>query len=719
MIRLERLSLRVRIFLFFALIALASSAILVVDLYFALDRIGADATPHLVLFGGLTCFGIFLVSGWVWQKFDVNVASQIDLLVKEIRILVHTGSPSRLDGETGKYLGFLTPAIQEISEALVEARSETDRQIETAVNNANKQKNRLETVLKDLDQGVLICNMDHQILLYNRRALQILHAESDRGALGLGRSLFTLVSAAPFRHALERLNHRFEEGRHKRHKEGLSQLVICATADGRHTLQGRVSLLLNTDETAPNGFMVTFEDITRQLAENVERDRLLHHALIELRQPAANLRATAEMLASDYPLDEQTRQSLTKIIAAEVASLSDKIEQFDQTSHDMLASAWPMSDVYSSSLFNSVLRRNSSEELTLTCEFIGEPVWLHCDSVTIVELIEFILRKASEATGIRAFQLKATASDQKVYVDLLWYGEDILSLSQIDGWLDEPLDPDLGNITGRDALDRHKTDFWCAKAGEGMIHLRLPLQPARDHRSGKDDADLTQIMPERLEFYDFDLMEREQLGALEDRPLRELTFVVFDTETTGLDPSGGDEIISIAGVRIVNGRIMSGEQFDQYVHPGRAIPPASTQIHHITNDMVADAPPIGEVLPKFASYVSDAVLVAHNAAFDMKFIALKEEQTGITFDNPVLDTVLLAAHLQGQTGSLTLDALAEQFGIEIPPEVRHTALGDSLATAEVLLRLIDLLEAAGVKTLREAVEAERQAAAIRRQQAKY
>ena len=195
--------------------------------------------------------------------------------------------------------------------------------------------------------------------------------------------------------------------------------------------------------------------------------------------------------------------------------------------------------------------------------------------------------------------------------------------------------------------------------------------------------------------------------------------MVFDTETTGLEPSNGDEMISIAGVRIVNGRIMRGESFDHYIHPGRSIPAASTAIHHITNEMVADAPPVDVVLPKFHTYVSEAVLVAHNAAFDMKFLSLKEQQTGLKFTNPVLDTVLLAAHLQGQTASLTLDTLAEQFGIEIPPEVRHTALGDSLATAEVLLRLIDLLEASGVTTLRQAVEVEKKAAAIRKQQAKY
>ncbi|PLW75619.1 exonuclease domain-containing protein [Cohaesibacter celericrescens] len=715
MINLEKLSLRLRIFLFFALIALASCVIIVAALYFALGRIGPDALPHLVLFGGLACFGIMFITGWVWQKFDHHVAAPIKLMVKDIRSLVHADAPQKIDQETGKYLGFLNPAITEISNALIQARTETDNQISDAVDNANKQKRRLESVLKDLDQGVLICNLEHKILLYNHRALQILHVS---GELGLGRSLFSVVSAAPFRHALERLDHRLKENRHTRHNDGLSQLIIGTTADGSHTLQGRVSLLINDDDRTPNGFMVSFEDITRQLADNVERDRLLHNALIELRHPAANLQATAEMLAGDFKLDATTRKSLEQMIASETTKLSKKLEELDSQSHQMLASAWPMSDVYSSSLFHSILRRNSAEDVTVTCEFIGEPVWLHCDSVTIVELIEYILRKISKDTGHRAFQLKATQTGRKIYIDLHWHGDQALTVAQINSWLDEPLDPDLGSITGRDVLDRHKSDFWCVKIPRGTVHLRLPLKTARDHHSDNPMEFQSQTIPQRPEFYDFDLMEQRHLGSMEDTPLRELNFVVFDTETTGLDPSK-DEMISIAGVRIVNGRIMSGEVFDHYINPGRTIPPASTQVHHITNQMVADAPAATTVLPKFQSFVSDAVLVAHNAAFDMKFLSLKQDETGVTFTNPVLDTVLLAAHLQGQSSSLTLDTLAEQFGIEIPVDVRHTALGDSIATAKLLLCLIDLLEASGITTLRGAVEAEKKMAAIRRKQAQY
>nr|WP_321460675.1 exonuclease domain-containing protein [uncultured Cohaesibacter sp.] len=713
--RLEHLSLRLRIFLFFALIGACTVIIVIASLFFAEQRIGPEATPHLVLFGGIAIFGILFVTGWVWQKFDINVAQPIEHFSKTIRSLVHAGASRELDEETGKYLGLLKPAIEEITAALLEARKETDRRIAEATAETHKQTARLESVIRNLDQGILICTRDNKIMLYNKRALRILHVS---GELGLRRSLFSVVSAAPFRHALERLGHRLEEGRHKRHKEGLSQLVICATADGKHTLQGRVTLLLDEAEKEPSGFIVTFDDMTRQLADNVERDALLQNALIDLRHPAANLLATAQMLAGDFALTADAKRSLESMIAEEAGKLAERLEHYDGQSHHMLTSAWPMSDVYSSSLFNSILRRNSSENQKVSCEFVGDPVWLHCDSITIVELMEYAMRKVAEATGERALQLRATQSEKNIYIDLHWHGSP-LAVSTIHGWLDDPLDPDLGSITSRDVLQRHKSDFWSAGAADGTAYLRLPLSLPHDHHSNQRLDEEALLLPDRLEFYDFDLMERNYLGTLEDRPLRELDFVVFDTETTGLDPSGGDEIISIAGVRIVNGRIMHGEIFDQYVNPGRSIPPASTKIHHITNEMVAGAPPITTILPRFHAFVSDAVLVAHNAAFDMKFLALQQEKTSIRFTNPVLDTVLLAAHLQGQTSSLTLDALAEQFGIEIPAEMRHTALGDSLATAEVLLRLIDLLEASGIKTLHDAVEAEKKAEAIRRQQARY
>lgn len=164
---------------------------------------------------------------------------------------------------------------------------------------------------------------------------------------------------------------------------------------------------------------------------------------------------------------------------------------------------------------------------------------------------------------------------------------------------------------------------------------------------------------------------------------------------------------------------LRGEIFDQLVNPRRSIPSASTRVHGIDDAMVKAAPTIDMVLPRFKKFVGDAVMVAHNAPFDMKFLTLKQDVSDVRFDNPVLDTVLLAAHIHGIGDSLTLDSLTERYGIILPKKDRHTALGDSIATAELVLRLIDLLEAAEINTLRDAIQVSKDMVAIRRQQAKY
>jgi DNA polymerase-3 subunit epsilon len=199
-------------------------------------------------------------------------------------------------------------------------------------------------------------------------------------------------------------------------------------------------------------------------------------------------------------------------------------------------------------------------------------------------------------------------------------------------------------------------------------------------------------------FYDSKLFdESKQSAALDDKLLKDLTFVVFDTETTGLDPTGGDEIISIAGVRVHNGKIIEDEIFDELVNPQRSIPLTSLEIHEIYPEMLKDKLTIEKVLPLFHEFADNTILVAHNAAFDMRFIQLKEKQSGIKFMNPVLDTLLLSAICHSKQELHNLEDIAHKCGVEIIG--RHTALGDSIVTAEVFLKLIPILEAMGLKTL--------------------
>lgn len=236
---------------------------------------------------------------------------------------------------------------------------------------------------------------------------------------------------------------------------------------------------------------------------------------------------------------------------------------------------------------------------------------------------------------------------------------------------DKPMARDLICVT-RTGM---RLSGWVRRLDRGML-LVLPSQRIRQ---GGCAAGLT---------YDFALARRGESSRLAD-----LTCVVFDTETTGLGPD--DRIVQIAGLRIARGRL-TGERFETLVNPGCPIPPASTAIHRISDEMVADAPDLTRALAAFHHFAEDAVLVAHNAPFDMDLLRRATAGTGVAFDNRVLDTVLLSAMLWGNSAPHLLDALCARLGVAIAPEDRHSAMGDARATAQVFLRLIPALEAKGI-----------------------
>lgn len=301
---------------------------------------------------------------------------------------------------------------------------------------------------------------------------------------------------------------------------------------------------------------------------------------------------------------------------------------------------------------------------------------LRADAAAINGLLRHLDRHLRD--GARAPHLLAEAEPEasEARLSLIWAGAPVL-MDQLEAWLSQPPDPMQPDLTGHEILAAHVTGIWPeAQGDQARLVLPLPVVAERPDATG-----LT---------YDFALSRR---GAASSR-LGDLTCVVFDTETTGLD-TNTDQIVQIAGLRIARCRL-TGERFETLVNPGRPIPPASTAIHGITDQMVAGAPDLTAALTAFHHFAEDAVLVAHNAPFDMAMLRNAAPYTGIHFDNRVMDTILLSAMLWGQSAPHRLEALTERLGITIPPEDRHTAMGDTMATAQALLRLIPALEAKGL-----------------------
>ena len=243
--------------------------------------------------------------------------------------------------------------------------------------------------------------------------------------------------------------------------------------------------------------------------------------------------------------------------------------------------------------------------------------------------------------------------------------------------------------------------------GSGTVRARIrPVGRGGGYLLAMETDAEAAAIPERPLVFDFDLIDRPAEPDAEGTPLSRLPCVVFDTETTGLSPER-DEIVQIGAVRVLNGRLIEGEAFDALVDPGRPIPPASTRVHGIDDAAVVGAPPIAEAGRAFHRFAAGSALVAHNAPFDLAFLRRHAGAMGCEFDHPVLDTVLLSAAVFGEGVPHTLDAIAERLGVSLDPAARHTAMGDAVATAEVLLHLIPVLEAAGVRTLGEAIAAMR------------
>jgi DNA polymerase-3 subunit epsilon len=257
-------------------------------------------------------------------------------------------------------------------------------------------------------------------------------------------------------------------------------------------------------------------------------------------------------------------------------------------------------------------------------------------------------------------------------------------------------------VTFREMIERHNGEAWY-QSGNGEEWSRFRLLLARAE-SEKARVKPSQSEGSRPEYYDFDLFHQPgQTHELDEQPLKHLTYTVFDTETTGLHPSAGDEMISIGAVRIVNARLLTGEVFDRLIDPQRAIGPESIRIHGIRPELLVGHPTVAVVLPAFHRFCEDTVLVGHNAAFDMRFLQLKESAIGLRFTQPVLDTMLLSAVLHPALGDHRLEVIAERFGVDMIG--RHTALGDAMLTGEVFLRMIPLLADAGIVTLKQAREA--------------
>lgn len=661
---------------------------------------------------------VMLLLGVVFEKIYRRYVALPGKLSEQLLVMLDANRALRLPVEGAPEMRSLASAINALAEQRDDLQRDVVARIREAQESLEAEKNRLAALMSELSQSVIVCNLDGRILLYNNRARQLLETLRDGtqrtsgGTLiGLGRSIFAVMERSLINHALDKIHHQIQ-------RDIAQPVANFVTSLGAQLIRVQMTPVMGTPPKAEHsteqtdksaerpisGFVLILDNITRTFETESRRDLMLQSFTEGGRASLANIRAALENMLTYPDMEPEQRDRFIGVMREEVGAMGKRLDHAVTEFSDALKMRWPLEEMRGTDLVHAARQYIERHlDLPTKSEEIDDEIWIRTDSFSLLQALAYVSARLKEEFKVREVRFRLAQDGRLAHLDLIWTGT-IIGTETLMAWELEPMH--FGNesslLTLRDVVERHGGELWFQRdkpSHRSIFRIVLPIAVAPDVA-----GPISVHGASRPEYYDFDLFRQtEQTRALDERLLTELSYTVFDTETTGLDPSAGDEIIQIGAVRIVNGRLLRNENYEQLVDPQRSIASASIRIHGINQDVLCGQPVIDQVLPDFQAFCEDTVLVAHNAAFDMRFLQMKEQSSGAVFRHPVLDTLLLSAVIHPNQDSHRLEAIAERMGVSIIG--RHTALGDAIVTGEIFLKMIPLLAEQGIRTLREAREA--------------
>jgi len=671
--------------------------------------------PKLAGFPFFGAMVLVVTIGTLVRWLFIDYIIPILRMAEQTRLITVANPGYRISVDGAPEVVALAEVINESAGAYQQLREEVEAQIKQANLSAKSERNRFAALLSELPHGVVVCNTEGQILLYNRKAQSWLEEAAPTAenrlhpsgnAIGLGRSVFGLLDREPIAHALDVMTHTLRRGQAK------PILGLMTKLCGDRFIRINMAPVTEAESGPPqlNGFVLTLEDITGEIAADSERDFQLQGVIDAIQISLGELNKQMALVCALPGIGSATCGQHRKGVEAITGALEKHLALARELYLRHRLDFGSRENVLAETLL-LILQKELRQRFPVEAVAgIASSCWLKIDSYAIVQLVTNLAGLLASEYGVTRIDLQlAAVSDERAELTVAW-PEPAIGEEALSDWETSPLFMDAEGRTDTPAsiAASHGGSLGgVADPGAGCRALRLVLPVALTEEG---ESWRSSIAP-RPVYYEFDLFHQPGQAALGHLSLRKLTFVVFDTETTGLDPAGGDEIIQIGAVRIVNSRLRNEEVIDQLVDPQRPVPESSVMVHGISPELLKDQPTINEVLPQFHRFAGEAVLVAHNAAFDMRMLQVKEAACGVCFDQPVLDTLLLSSIVHPHQDGHSLDAIAERLNVTIVG--RHTALGDALATAEILLKLIPLLEANGIVTLNDALAASERSPYVR------
>ncbi|RUR31766.1 3'-5' exonuclease [Vreelandella nanhaiensis] len=570
------------------------------------------------------------------------------------------------------WLKGLGPDLRRVEDSWRTDRRRLQKAHADGARSATRIRRELEALLQVLEVPLLLYDKHRRLMLFNQAAEQFF---SGTPSLGLGKRLEALFPLASLQQPLSKLP---ADGTHR------ELLIPC---DNRW-----LKVIIRRVPESHDETLITCSDATAAWSNERGVRAELAQMLTPLRQHTASLVTATDALGKLRQHDYESGSlghRLEQVAREESIALSEAVARIGELIETVQQQGERLTSIWSNDFWHTLDDHLDPAHRLITP--IGMPVWFKGDAPALMALFSSLVKHLSHYMAGSLFEGEASLGHKHVYLDLIWKGKPIPE-RELAVWRHQPLTTLPLSPIVADVLRQHASDVWSIQdADDQHARLRLPLPFA-------EQFDAPRTVTPRPEFHDFGIADLPSPDtALANCPLRSLELVIFDTETTGLELRKGDSVISIGACRIVNARLLASDVFDEYVNPHKPISPASTAIHGITDKDVADAPALKPVLKSFREYIGDAVLLAHNAAFDMLAIS----QKGVTFDMPILDTLLISRALDEALDGHDLDSLVKRYCLNLPSGMRHTALGDARVTAELWLALLPRLEARGITSLEQ------------------
>ena len=448
--------------LLLALAAAAAAALLAgtlePDERTALLALLAPRAALLALAGLLLALGGGVLAHRAWLRWGAAPGQ----LAERLKALALSGAPGELQPVGDAGLRDLAGAANTLLRQRAELQADVGQKVQQASREIEQERSRLAALMSELTQSVVVCNLDGRVLLYNQRARAQFRALSDApavaggaGLIGLGRSIYAVLDRQVVAHALERVQERLQRGA----AHPTAQFVTGTP--GGQLLRVQMAPFGSGEGAALGGFVLMLDNITRDFADESERDQLLQRLTEGSRASLGTLQAAVEML--DYAdIDPAERERFLGVVRDEVRAMSQRVQAAADLGASMQRSRWPLEDMLGADLAAAAARRI---EALYGCRVdngeVDSALWLKVDSYSLLQAITGLAGRLADEYEVHRLRLRLAASGTRAHLDLVWAGPSMSTETAVS-WETETMTVagERSALTVREVAERHSGEFW-------------------------------------------------------------------------------------------------------------------------------------------------------------------------------------------------------------------------------------------------------------------